>query len=326
MQWTNLEPKLDQFCVEHEDTHYSAVCVIDPVTGYMSLHGRHERPFRTASTNKIAALLEVYKQKDSGAVDLNEQIYVTEEDYPSGGSDLYTNGLLPDTFTLGDLAVRMIRDSDNTATNVVMRRVGRENIRTTLSSLGINPNMVTETSYTGEDEGAIWVTDHWEYTMEAFNLTQKTTISDMGKLLHSIYRNDLLTPQSRNDVLDIMKMTRDTTRLRGGMPRFVPIAHKAGSLTGGNMVVDGVVQWVDQWEGYQEAPGISHDAGIVLIDGSEYIVAVFTEGGTGNGSWMVREVSAMVFDAFLGGRAVRPITAIFGGSDGLYGVGPSVGR
>ncbi|AWN24518.1 serine hydrolase [Deinococcus irradiatisoli] len=100
------------------------VAVIDPQT-LQPLRARAFLPnseFPLASTYKQAVLWALLKQVDAGTVDLGEKFSVTREaqslgDYPYDGT------------TARQLAERMIQHSDNTATDLLHRKVGLQNVQ-----------------------------------------------------------------------------------------------------------------------------------------------------------------------------------------------------
>lgn len=94
------------------------------------LHADHAYP--TASTIKIAALVELYKQNRL------EEVYVVDKKDLAGGSGLmggFTPGVTKLTFR--DLATLMVGVSDNSATNILADRLDLAKINATLDSLGM---------------------------------------------------------------------------------------------------------------------------------------------------------------------------------------------
>lgn len=108
------------------------VAVIDPVTLEplrAVSHGQDE-VFPLASAYKQAVLWALLKQKDAGALQLSERFDVTTRsqslgDYPYDHSDVLT------------LAGRMIHNSDNTATDLLHRRVGLQAVQQLADDLGL---------------------------------------------------------------------------------------------------------------------------------------------------------------------------------------------
>src|SRR5262245_53593740 len=91
-----------------------------------------------ASSIKIAVLAELYRQAQQGKLKLTDEYVVRKEDLVIG-SDIML-GLTPGVtrLTLRDLATMMVAVSDNSATNVLIGRVGMENVNTMLESLGLH--------------------------------------------------------------------------------------------------------------------------------------------------------------------------------------------
>ena len=108
------------------------VAVIDPVTlePLRTVSHSHDQLFPLASAYKQAVLWALLKQKDTGTLQLSERFDVTTRsqslgDYPFDHSDVLT------------LAGRMIHNSDNTATDLLHRRVGLQAVQQLADDLGL---------------------------------------------------------------------------------------------------------------------------------------------------------------------------------------------
>src|SRR5215510_9705300 len=90
-----------------------------------------------ASSIKITVLAELYLQAQQGKLKLTDEYVVRKEDMVPG-SDIML-GLTPGAtrLTLRDLATMMVAVSDNSATNVLIGRLGMENVNAMLDSLGL---------------------------------------------------------------------------------------------------------------------------------------------------------------------------------------------
>lgn len=87
------------------------------------------RPMGVASAFKLAILSELQAQIKAGTLRWTDELTLTDADksLPSGTlQDAPAGG----KYTLQDLATRMIRDSDNTATDLLLNKVGREAVET----------------------------------------------------------------------------------------------------------------------------------------------------------------------------------------------------
>lgn len=95
---------------------------------------RGAEPVRTASTIKLPVLVEIYAQAAEGKVKLSEELEMREKDMVSG------SGVLHELSTgtklkLRDIANLMIVVSDNTATNMLIERVGADAVNQRMDKL-----------------------------------------------------------------------------------------------------------------------------------------------------------------------------------------------
>ncbi|MBI0445648.1 serine hydrolase [Deinococcus sp. DB0503] len=108
------------------------VAEVDPVT-LRSLRAVAENPngvFPLASTYKQAVLWAVLQQFDAGTLLPTERFNVTRENQSLGNYPY-------DGTSVKDLTIRMIRNSDNTATDILHRRVGLRAVQAVADDLGL---------------------------------------------------------------------------------------------------------------------------------------------------------------------------------------------
>ena len=97
---------------------------------------RGAEPFEAASVIKLPVLVELFRQLEAGEAREEEPFSVREEEkLPSCGALNYLHTGV--TVNLMDLGVLMIILSDNTATNLLIRRLGMEKIQATIAALGM---------------------------------------------------------------------------------------------------------------------------------------------------------------------------------------------
>jgi beta-lactamase class A len=108
----------------------------------------------------------------------------------------------------------MITESDNTATKILIDRLGRQNINKTIASLGL------KNTYIGT-----------AFLLDADNLNYSTP-KDMALLLHKLYNLQVINPQASQRMLEVLIRQKH----RWGIPKFLPqniiIANKTGALSG----------------------------------------------------------------------------------------------
>jgi beta-lactamase class A len=94
--------------------------------------------FPQASSIKMTILLEVLKQAEEGQLKLDEFVNLTPEAKVGGGLILAYLGYPALKISIRDLCVLMVVLSDNTATNLLIDRVGLKNVNNRLQGLGLS--------------------------------------------------------------------------------------------------------------------------------------------------------------------------------------------
>ncbi len=123
------------------------------------------RSYPTASTFKVPVMVEVFRQVEAGAFGLHDRVSFAETDV-TGGSGVLRDmcaGLQP---TIHDLLTLMIIVSDNTATNLLVTRVGGpDRINRTMAEMGfpsIAVNNLIDFEIIGDDNRALAVASPWD--------------------------------------------------------------------------------------------------------------------------------------------------------------------
>jgi beta-lactamase class A len=103
-------------------------------------------PVKTASVIKLGILLDAAEQIRAGQATLAEKLVLTRENQVAGAGVL---GQLtaPLTLTLGDTLTLMVIQSDNTATNMAIDRLGLAHINATLLAAGLKQTVLYKKVY-----------------------------------------------------------------------------------------------------------------------------------------------------------------------------------
>ena len=104
-----------------------------------------DETFFTASTFKVALQDGLYREIASGNIELLERVKLNE-DMKVAGSGVLKEMVSGIELTIHDLAMLMIIVSDNTATDIIYNRVGKENLRDLLGSLGLTHTKIPMTT------------------------------------------------------------------------------------------------------------------------------------------------------------------------------------
>ena len=162
----------------------------------------------TASTIKLAVVYELFKQVEEGRVRLDDTL-VLDRAKAVGGTGVLADLGTP-TLSIRDYAVLMVRLSDNTATNVLIDRLGMQKIAQRLQALGLTATKLRR---------------HMMDTAAARRGDENVSTPDeLARLLKTM--NDGM-PQA----IELLKKPKEN-RLRKGLPEGVQSADKSGELEG----------------------------------------------------------------------------------------------
>ncbi|MGB7864246.1 MAG: serine hydrolase [Candidatus Sulfotelmatobacter sp.] len=233
--WQKLE-----FAIHDVDQHLDGVmgvAIEDLSTGeQFFLH--EDEVFAQASSIKIAVLASLYLQAEQGKLKLTDLYTVAASDLVAD-SDIM-GGLTPGVtrVTLRDLAAMMVAVSDNSATNVLIDRVGMENVNVMLDSLRLAHTRLRRKMM--------------DLAAAKQGRENVSTPREMLTLLEAIYRGKLLNKESTADFFKVLSTNKDSWIPRD-LPADVKIANKPGSLE-----------------------GVRNDSGIVFVEGRPYVICVMT--------------------------------------------------
>jgi beta-lactamase class A len=182
--------------------------------------------FPTASMVKIGILLELFRQKEAGKLELGEMLIIHKAD-KTAGSGLIENMGEEVTLSLHDIAVLMNAISDNSATNVLIDRLGIDAINAAMQEAGMNnTHLFRKIAFTSGRK--------LKYPFFATG-----TPRDFLTLMANLYARKLLNKQNTDAMLTIMRIQKNMGNLTRYM-NFNPfgndkqawVASKTGSITG----------------------------------------------------------------------------------------------
>jgi len=209
--------------------------VVEPETGrYAEINARE--PFMAASMIKFPVLVSLLAALDRKTVTLTEKLTISK-DLITGGSGYLQWRPVDSKITVKEAAELMIIISDNTATNLLIDRLGGlEKLNKQYSGWGLKNTRLN--NLLADLEG-----------------TNTTSPFDLCYLMGRIERGELISQTSREWMFSIMHRTRIKTLLPQGLNPGDRIFHKTGDI--GKMVGD---------------VGLVHTR-----DGKRYLVAVQVE-------------------------------------------------
>jgi beta-lactamase class A len=223
-----------------------------------------DTPMDTMSVIKVPLMVEAFRLAEEGRLSLDERVTLTEADRNPGTGVLFM--LDPgSSLTVRDLLRLMIVVSDNTATDVIYKRVGGPPAVTALMR---NYGLMT---ITARNTAAEWfrafsmAPDMWQFHLKGDTVLGMASARDMGRLLEKILRGEVVSKQASAAMMQMMLQQVYTSRI----PRFIQgqvgIAHKTGDFL----------------------PYIGNDVGVLFLPGRQVVLSVFT--GRHNGDPAVLE-------------------------------------
>ncbi|MFZ0732513.1 MAG: serine hydrolase [Candidatus Sulfotelmatobacter sp.] len=233
--WEKLEAKIGQ--IDEGLDGVMGLAIEDLTTGdhyYLN----EDEVFAQASSIKITVLADLYLQAQQGKLKLTD-LYTVQASDLVPDSDIM-NGLTPGVtrITLRDLATMMVAVSDNSACNVLIDRVGMQNVNAMLDSLGLTHTrlhrkmMDLEAAKEGRE-----------------NIS---TPREMMTLLDAIYHGKVLNKESTADFFKMLSTNKESF-----IPRYLPPDLKVANKPG-------------------ELEAVRNDSGVVLVEGRPYVICVMT--------------------------------------------------
>ena len=233
--WQKLEAQIQEV-----DQHLDGVLgvAIEDLTTGDHFFLREDEVFAQASSIKITVLANLYLQAQQGKLKLTD-LYTVQSSDLVPDSDIM-GGLTPGItrVTLRDLATMMVAVSDNSATNVLIDRVGMQNVNAMLDSFALTHTRLRRKmmDLQAAKEGRENI----------------STPREMMTLLDAIYHGKLLNKDSTADFFKMLSTNKDSFIPRD-LPPGLMVANKPGELE-----------------------GVRNDSGIVFVEGRPYVICVMT--------------------------------------------------
>jgi beta-lactamase class A len=218
--------------------------------------------FPAASSIKLAVLLELLRQAQEGKLSLDEKHTVRRSETVAGDPILYMLGDGTVTMTLRDLAVFMVVLSDNSATNILIDRVGMENVnagvaRQSLKETRLRRQMIDIEAARRGNENV-------------------STPRELAVLLEKVRNGQALDSAHSQEFFSILRLPKDSL-FNKALPPGVPVEDKPGALD-----------------------AVRCDAGIIEVEGHPFVVSVMTTFLASNeeGERAIKEIARLAYVHF----------------------------
>jgi D-alanyl-D-alanine carboxypeptidase (penicillin-binding protein 5/6) len=214
----SLSERLQPLISAHEGE--VAVAVKHLKTGESFAHQADE-PMPTASLIKLPIMVETYRQVAEGKIKLSDPVTFRNDDKTPGSGILSTHFSDGASFALRDAVRLMIAYSDNTATNLVLAKIGLPATGESMETLGL-PNTKVH-AFVFRPTSSIAPERSKQFGLGS------TTASEMVRLVEMIHNKSLVNPDACEAMPDHLRNCQDK-RLSRLLPAGVKVAHKTGSV------------------------------------------------------------------------------------------------
>ena len=175
------------------------------------------RPMRPASMIKMFVLAKIMQDAKDGKLSLDELITITADNIVGGAGSIAGEGANA-RVPLRKAAELMIIESDNTATNILIDRVGMDNINQYLQANGYTDTIVNH-----------------KMMLQKGN-TNLSSAADLGKLFTKIYNHSCVDEYYDQLMISYLLKQQDRDCFPAALP-YWNIAHKTGEVD--NLYDDG---------------------------------------------------------------------------------------
>ena len=212
-----------------------------------------DQEFHPASTFKVHVMMEVFRQANEGLLSLEDRLPIVNSFTSIADGSRYSLDVKDDaeqtlyprsgeTESIQELTRLMIVRSSNLATNILLKKVGTQNVNDFIQSLGIEGIVVQRGV---EDKVAF-----------RSGMNNSATARGLNQTMNLIARKKVVSEQASEEMIRILLGQEFNEMIPAWLPNFVKVAHKTG--------------WTNDFY---------HDTGIVFPKNRKpYILSIMTKG------------------------------------------------
>jgi beta-lactamase class A len=210
------------------DSHAEVGIAFRTLDGKVEWFYHADGSFHAASTMKVPVMIELFHQVKEGKVRLDEPVPIHNEfrsivdgsPYkldPADDSEADLYKAEGQTRTLSQLCELMITVSSNLATNLIIGKLGVENIRATVQARGADGMHVLR-----------GVEDSKAYEK---GLNNTTTARGLEILMTALGDGKAVDAESSRQMIEILEKQHFNEGIPAGLPAGTRVAHKTGEIT-----------------------------------------------------------------------------------------------
>lgn len=236
--FADMKSKIEQYL--NDGTEYAVYLAYPQKSEEAFIY--NSKRMRSASMIKVFIMATVMEKAKQGEININEKLTLLESDKVGGAGILagYSSGT---ELTLRELMELMIMHSDNTATNMIIDRIGCEEINEYMERNGYSDSFLGRKMMSHE--------------ALAGNGENYSSARDLGNFFTRLYNYECVSEKYDKIMIDFLIKQTDTDCFPAALPGK-KIAHKTGALD-----------------------GLYDDGGIIYSDAGDAILVIMTENFTG---------------------------------------------
>ncbi len=215
----SIEKKFDNSTVSNYlsklPSDIKVTMAVENMDGKLFFENRTDVKVPSASVIKVPILMSLMEKVQANEISLSK-VHRLANAEKAGGSGVLMNVSEGEKLTIRELAQEMIRTSDNTATNILIREIGMEKINQNLMKWGTTKTRLNR---------VMMDTDAVKQGRENY-----INVLEINALLRMIYNNKVANPILCDEMIGMLKNCEDTTTIPSQLPKDLAIAHKTGTL------------------------------------------------------------------------------------------------
>jgi beta-lactamase class A len=217
----SLEARLAPLAKEHKG---KVAIAVKHLRNGVSYYLQADEPMPTASLIKLVVMIETCQQADDGRIKLSDRVTLHEADKVPGSGILTEHFSDGATISLRDAVRLMIAFSDNTATNLVLDKIGIGATAQRMQAWGYPNTRINAKSFRSD------TTSIAPDRSKRFGLGS-TTAREMVEILEKLEAGKLVTPEACKEMLEHLKKCNDADKFTRLLPAKTVVAHKTGSVS-----------------------------------------------------------------------------------------------
>ena len=210
----NLQPLRDQLSVIGQNPNISIYFEFLSTGANIAIN--KDQKIWPASLMKLPIAMAIMNKIEDGDLHLNDEVILEQADKNADFGSIYQNSI-GTSFTIEKLLEEMLINSDNTARNMLSKKLQTDDLDAVLNHLGIEYDYRNNEQISAKKYSIFW---------------------------RSLYTSSYLSPENSEKLIEIMSRSSASQYLAGSIPKEIKFSHKIGALYDVNNYADSGIAYV----------------------------------------------------------------------------------